>query len=155
MAATKKKAVGRPSKYRPEFAEMARKLCETMNATDIQLAKFFEVDERTITNWKDQHPEFFLSLKRGKEIADEQVEATLFQRAVGYEVDEAKVFCYEGKIVETAVKKHIVPDVTAQIFWLKNRKPQDWRDRMDLTLPPDTVLNLTFGEYQPPAKKKK
>jgi hypothetical protein len=93
------------------------------------LALIFGVGEATIDNWKAQHPEFLGSLKHGKEAADARVERSLYQRATGYSFNSEKIFCNkEGEVTRVPIVEHVPPDVTAQIFWLKNRKPSEWRD---------------------------
>jgi hypothetical protein len=120
---------GRPSEYRPEYAEQAEKLC-LLGATDIQLADFFEVDTRTIHRWKNQYPDFCHSLKVGKAELDQQVERSLYHRAVGFEHEAVKIFTTKSGDVITAPYREIVPpDTTACIFWLKNRKSAEWRDK--------------------------
>lgn len=119
--------MARPSKYKPEFAEQAAKLCK-LGATDAQLADFFEVAVSTINLWKVQHPEFSESIKVPKIEADERVEQSLYRRAVGYEHDEVDLRVVGGELVQTPIRKHYPPDSTAMIFWLKNRKPEDWRE---------------------------
>lgn len=123
---------GRPSKYKPEFAEQAGKLC-FLGATDDQIADFFDVDVRTIYRWKHDHEDFCQSLKTGKDAFDARVERSLFQRAVGYEQDEVKIFMDSktGEPVYAPYRAKIAPDVTACIFWLKNRKPEEWRDKQE------------------------
>ena len=123
---------GRPSKYRPEFCEQAKKLV-ALGATDLQLANFFEVSEQTIYTWKQNYSEFLEALKLSKELCDSQVERSLFQRAMGYSHPEVKVFQSNGEIITHEVIKHYPPDTTAMIFWLKNRNPQEWRDRVEHT----------------------
>lgn len=125
------KRTGRPSKFKPEFVEQAAKLA-ALGATDREVAEFFGVDERTLNRWKHEKPEFCQSLKVGKEAADERVEQSLYRRAVGYTYDSEKVFQFQGKIVRAAVTEHVPPDTTAGIFWLKNRKPDEWRDRQQV-----------------------
>lgn len=122
-------AGGRPSKYKPEFAKQAEKLC-LLGATDQELADFFEVNVLTVHRWKHDHEEFCNSLKSGKESADERVVRSLYQRAVGYEQDEVKIFMPGGasEPVYAPYRAKIAPDVTAAIFWLKNRRSQEWRD---------------------------
>lgn len=126
-------AGGRPTKYRPDFAPQAVKLC-ALGATDQEVADFFEVDVRTIYRWKHDHDEFCQSLKVGKETADERVERSLFQRAVGYEQDEVKIFMPANAAapVYAPYRAKIAPDTTAGIFWLKNRRPEQWRDKQDV-----------------------
>jgi hypothetical protein len=124
---------GRPSKYRPEFSEQARKLCE-LGATDPQLADFFQVSLSTVSLWKTVHRDFSEALKAGKEIADEMVERSLYQRAIGYTHDEDDIRAVSvggnagSEIVITQTRKHYPPDAVAAIFWLKNRRPDRWRD---------------------------
>lgn len=120
-------AGGRPSKYKPEYAEQASKLC-ALGATYRDLAEFFEVAESTISLWKIEHREFSESLKLAKEAADARVEQSLYRRALGYSHDSVHVSNYQGAITMTPIVEHFPPDTTACIFWLKNRKPEEWRD---------------------------
>ena len=120
----------RPSVYQKGYAKQAAKLCE-MGATDAEIAGFFDVDVRTIYRWKHDHDDFCQALKMGKEIADERVERSLYQRAIGYEQDEVKIFMPGGAAepVYAPFTAKIAPDTTAAIFWLKNRRSQEWRDK--------------------------
>lgn len=120
--------IGAPSKYRPEFVEQARKLCR-LGATLRDLGEFFDVSERTINTWISQHEEFQQAVKVGAAAADARVEQSLYRRATGYSFDAVKVFKNKGE-EPTIVPyvENVPPDTTACIFWLKNRKPEDWRD---------------------------
>lgn len=120
-------AGGRPSKYKPEFAAQAAKLCK-LGATDAQLADFFEVAVSTVALWKVQHKAFSDAIKVPKAEADERVVQSLYRRATGYEVDEVDIRVVAGKVVQTELRKHYPPDPTAMIFWLKNRNPDEWRE---------------------------
>lgn len=122
--------MARPSKYRPEFAEQACKLCK-LGLTDKEIAKFFEVSESTLNKWKLEHREFSESLKGGKTLADAEVASKLFHRATGYEHPEDDIRSVGGVIVITPTIKHYPPDTTAAIFWLKNRRPDLWRDKVE------------------------
>lgn len=124
---------GRPSSYRPEFAEQARKLCE-MGATDWDLAQFFEVTTVTIWRWSQVHEEFCNALKAGKEAADERVARSLYHKAIGYSREAVKIMQYEGGVIEAPYVEHTAPDTTAAIFWLKNRRPKEWRDKTDVEM---------------------
>ena len=119
---------GRPSKYKPEYAEQAYKLC-LLGATDKDLADFFETTEQTINAWKQQHPDFLESLKNGKEVADAEVAASLYKRARGYQYEERTI---EGGELTKTVVKEVPPDTGAAMAWLKNRRPQAWRDKQDI-----------------------
>lgn len=121
---------GRPSKYRDEFVEQARKLC-LLGAKDKELASFFEVSEQTLNTWKTEHPAFLESLKAGKELADATIADSLYQRAKGYSHPEDDIRVVGGAIVITPTIKHYPPDSTALIFWLKNRRPDLWRDKRE------------------------
>ena len=97
--------------------------------TDQECADFFDVSINTITGWKEKHPEFMVSLKNWKESADFHVEKSLYERAMGYTHKAVKMFVVGGKIVQQEYLEHYPPDSTALIFWLKNRKPSEWRDK--------------------------
>lgn len=98
--------------------------------TDEQIAHNMGCSVKTLYNWKNKHLPILQALKKGKEIVDIQVENALLKRALGYEYTEEKVEISEKdgkKVVQTV--KHVAPDTTAQIFWLKNRRPEKWRDK--------------------------
>lgn len=98
--------------------------------TDEQISRNMGIGTTTLYRWKDEFEEIRESLKRGKEVVDRQVENALLKRALGYEYEEVKEKFEDGVITErTVTKKEVVPDTTAQIFWLKNRKPDKWRDK--------------------------
>jgi hypothetical protein len=119
---------GKPSTYDERYAGIAQRLCARSGATDLDLADYFQVDVSTIRQWRIKYPEFDRAMKLGKEVPDDRVEASLYQRAVGYTFDSEKIFLHEGVPVRVATREYIPPDVTAQIFWLKNRRPEQWRD---------------------------
>jgi hypothetical protein len=122
--------MARPSKYKPEFVAQAEKLCK-LGATDMEIADFFEVNVATLNRWKAEYPEFCASIKSGKSEADERVERSLFARANGFEHDDTDIRVVDGTVVQTPIRKHYPPDTTAAIFWLKNRRPGDWRDKQE------------------------
>ena len=124
---------GRPTKYRPEFAEQAKKLCK-LGATDLDLAEFFDVTDRTIYRWSQAHHEFCQSLKAGKDEADDRVERSLYMKAVGFEREEVKIFMPAGALepVYAPFTAYHAPDTTAALFWLKNRRPGEWRDKQEI-----------------------
>lgn len=133
MTATRK--VGRPSKYDSINKDQLKKLF-SMGLTDVQVCEFFDIAESTLNEYKNKYPEFSESLKDWKAQADKVVEKCLYQRAIGYQFDEItkENIVIDGKEVEGAerkkvVTKHYAPDVTAQIFWLKNRQPAQWREK--------------------------
>jgi len=128
---------GRPTKYKPEYPEQAKKLC-LLGATDKDLANFFDITEDTITQWKKDYPEFSLSLKAGKDAKDAEVEKRLFERATGYTHKVRKPMSVsdpagQGSHIEIIeYEETIAPDTTSMIFWLKNRQSAKWRDKQEL-----------------------
>ena len=104
-------------------------------ATDKQVAEFYGITEATLTNWKKKDPEFFASLNDWKKQADKDIERSLYERAKGYTHPETKpqwVNDKEGGRWEYAeFNRHYPPDPTSMIFWLKNRQPSKWRDKLD------------------------
>lgn len=103
--------------------------------TDKQIAEKIGVSERTFTDWKSRFPSISSVLKKGKDVVDRQVENALLKRALGYEYEEVSEKFEGGILTERKVtKKQVVPDTTAQIFWLKNRKPSVWRDRAQVDI---------------------
>lgn len=122
---------GRPSSYKPEYAVQAAKLTK-LGATDRDLAEFFQVCQATIDNWKITQSEFLGSLKLGKDESDGAIERSLYNRAKGYSFESEEVFCKDGEVTRVAIVKHVPPDPTSMIFWLKNRKRLEWRDRHEV-----------------------
>lgn len=101
--------------------------------TDEQIAENIGISRSTLSKWKNDHSDISDTLKRGKEVIDRQVENALLKRALGYEYTEiTKELTDAGMQTTKKVTKQVVPDTTAQIFWLKNRKPNEWRDKQDI-----------------------
>ena len=103
-----------------------------------QIAENIGINPATLYDWKKKYPEISEALKKGKEVVDIEVENALLKRALGYEYTETKTeeYLVEGVPVKRVTKtvKEVVPDTTAQIFWLKNRRPGQWRDKHDMEL---------------------
>jgi hypothetical protein len=135
------RARGRPSLYREEFAEQARKLC-LLGATDQELADFFGIDVRTIYDWKRTKPEFSQAIARGKILADAEVAEKLFQRACGYSHSAVKLYRQDdGSVLRVPFTVEHPPDTQAASLWLRNRQPHRWRDRHQVDVAdPGTAL---------------
>ena len=128
------------NKYTTEFPQLVEMyLREGM--TEAQAAKKLSVSVATFETYKNRYPEFLGAIKRGKAPVDFDVENALLKRALGYTYQEKKTVTKitpdgEGTVAEVhTTVKHVHPDVTAQIFWLKNRNQPRWRDikAMELT----------------------
>ena len=120
---------GRPDQYQPDYARQAMAHCK-LGATDSDLANLFECSIGTIHNWLVKHKEFSEAVKTGMmEYFSPRVARSLAQRAIGYAIDVEEVkITKDGDEIRYTVRKHYPPDVTACIFWLKNRDPENWRD---------------------------
>ena len=104
--------------------------------TDEQIADKMKIHVSTLYEWKNSYGEISEALKKGKEVVDRMVENALLKRALGYSYKETtrelivdKDTGKEELKITKIVEKEVVPDTTAQIFWLKNRKPNEWRDK--------------------------
>jgi DNA-binding XRE family transcriptional regulator len=130
-------AGGRPTAFKKEYRDQAIKLCK-LGATNADLADFFGVTTQTICNWKKNNQEFFDAIKTAKQIADDKVQASLYRLATGFEYKAQKPMVVnqgmgEGSEIQLAEYTEMVtPNPTAIIFWLKNRRPAEWRDRQEV-----------------------
>lgn len=101
--------------------------------TDEQLAAKIGITATTLYDWKNKYSVISEALKRGKEVVDVEVENALLKRAMGYEYTETRTETADDGTVKTIVmQKTMPPDTTAQIFWLKNRRPAVWRDKQQV-----------------------
>lgn len=99
---------------------------------DEQIAENIGINPATLYEWKKRYPKISEALKKGKKVVDIQVENALLKRAIGYSYKEIKTEeTADGDRVTTTIKE-VVPDTTAQIFWLKNRRPERWRDKQNI-----------------------
>lgn len=119
--------------------------------TDEQISSNMGITTSTLYVWKNKYSEISEALKRGKEVIDRQVENALLRRALGYKYDEVTI---EGGVETKRVTKEVVPDTTAQIFWLKNRKPDVWRDKKDVGLAGELNTNNPFADLTTEELKK-
>jgi len=138
---------GRPSKYHthvePRLIEIEGWARDGL--TDEQIAYNLGVAYSTFKEYKKKYPDLMATLKKGKEVVDREVENALLKRALGYEYTEEKIEISDDgrKIIQTT--KHVPGDTTAQIFWLKNRKPNEWRDKRDVDIKGNMEINNPFA----------
>lgn len=126
---------GRPSEYRPEYIEHARIMCEE-GLTDKEIADHFGVCRQTLFTWRKNHPEFAAAFKFGKALADDRMERTAFELATGYTTTirkKVKLRDSQGneKIVEVEEELVVPPDAKMLQWLLKNRRPDDWKDKTE------------------------
>ena len=142
-----KKKTGRPSKF-AQLTDLDKSNMEKWyrrGFTDSEVADFLGITQRTIDNWKKDHPEFFQSLKDWKYEADGKVEMSLYERACGYSHPEERLTFRDGEELIVKTTKHYPPDSTSCIFWLKNRKKEEWRDKHDVEHSGD--ISVTVNKF--------
>ncbi|MDN5780528.1 MAG: hypothetical protein L0H23_00655 [Luteimonas sp.] len=158
-AKAKRDVGGRPTKYLAFYAEQARKLA-LLGMTNERMADFFGVALSTLHLWRDAHPEFSDAIKAGKDDADAKVATSLYHSALGggtvTQVQEEEDA--EGNVITKKTVKELPANVTAQIFWLKNRQPQQWRDKVVLEdeTPPEVLAEtaVRFEEIMAKARER-
>lgn len=101
------------------------------------MADFFGIHRATLYRWKLEHQDFCDSIKTAKEVADDRVERSLYQKATGYDITEEqaiklKVEQHKEEVEVVEVRKHVPADTTAAIFWMKNRRSGEWRDKQEV-----------------------
>ena len=112
--------------------------------TDEQIAKNIGINRTTLYDWKKKEVNIADALKKGKEVIDFEVENALLKKALGYTITIKEERLDKDGCIHTLEKDvHIPPDTTAQIFWLKNRKPNNWKDRVETDEDKEAVANAS------------
>ena len=126
--------------------------------TDDQISKNMGINISTLYDWKKKYSEFSDTLKQGKEVVDREVENELHNKAIGFtrivtkpikvkniEYIDGRKASEKETIEYVEEELYFPPDTTAQIFWLKNRKPNEWRDKKDVGVTFDKSLEDFFS----------
>src|SRR6266568_6493174 len=120
---------GRPTLYRPELCEMARRLA-MLGPTDAEIADALNIAVITLSRWKQNYSEFRQAIARGGAQADAKVADRLYVRAFGYEHRAVKIFHHpDTGPVQVPYVEHYPPDTKAALAWLSRRQPEKWRER--------------------------
>ena len=93
-----------------------------------EICKVLGVSRNTFHKWRKENPDIDKAIERGKMVADYKVENALLKNALGYEYTESMI---DAKGNKKLTKKKAPPNVIAQIFWLKNRRPDKWKDQVE------------------------
>lgn len=111
--------------------------------TDEQIAKNIGISRASLYEWKKKEVDIFDALKKGKEVIDFEVENALLKKALGYTItlNKQKV-TKDGDVVDITEEVHVPPDTTAQIFWLKNRKKEQWREKVEVVKTDEDLQNI-------------
>ena len=143
-----------PMKYNKEYHDDWAWSLAVRGCGDKEIAEVMRVSRKTICTWKKQHPSFAAALNEGKDIDDSKIERSLYNSGSGYYVEE------EEKVIEVDLngkqklgdlrtkRRYIPPSVTAQIFWLKNRKKEQWRDVIKTELTGEDGKPVEFQQVQ-------
>ncbi len=116
-------------RYDPDYhPEHAAKFC-LMGATNTKLAQLFEVAESTIEQWLQKHPDFKMAVAEGRDLADADMAHAMFRRGIGWSHRATKIMQYEGDILTKDYTERYPGDVTAQKFWMMNRR--GWKDKSE------------------------
>ena len=140
--------MGRSSSYDKELHPDWAWALAIQGKTDAEMAKSMGIARSTLNKWKNEHDEFRLAIDMGKEPSDAKVEKSLYQRATGYQYTERRVISTIDKNGRPTIERIetnervALPDVTAIIYWLKNRRRKHWKDKWDVEL--DSDKDITF-----------
>lgn len=113
-----------------------------------EIAEKIGINRATLTEWKSTYPQVDIALSEGKQEVDTKVENALLQRALGTTIDEiTEEYDENGKIIKTKkITKKIAPEITAQIYWLKNRQYEKWKDRIDQHTQLDQKIEISLAD---------
>ena len=139
---------GRPTLYKPEYAEHAHNYC-LLGATNDELASFFEVSARTVDDWLKLHPDFAAAVRNGRDAADAAIARKLYQRAMGYDYDTKKIVVCRGEVLKVDHTVHVPAHPGAGMFWLRNRRRHQWMERAR----PEDDSGPTFAELEEAAER--
>ena len=128
-----------PGLYRHQYARIAYKFL-LLGATVEALADLLGVNKDTIYQWAKKHPNFNTAMRGGRDFADANVASRLYARAMGYSHAEEVIKVVDNKIVRVNTVKHYAPDPGAAIFWLKNRQPELWKEKVEIVEKPSIAL---------------
>jgi len=139
---------GRPTKYKEEYDKLAFQMCKEFGSTNKKLGKVFQVDEKTINLWINEHENFCLSVKEGKRAFDTKgIEISLAKRAMGYDTTETTTY-YDGDgvvVKKKVMDKEVPADIGSMKMWLSNRNCKEWQDKQNIDLGGDVNINVNTG----------
>ena len=143
---------GRPTKYNAQFHPKMAKLAAAVGGTNESIATELGISLGTLQTWKEKYPEFLTAINQAKKGPDDIVEESLYRKALGYTKKLKKQIAIPvgngmgSEIQEVTYDQHVPADTTAQIFWLKNRRPEKWRDKVEQHHSGEITLNQMTPE---------
>jgi len=127
------------TKYHSEFVGLAYRHC-LLGATPEDVATLLKVSEQTVYNWMKSHPAFGVAMQEGRAVADAKVASSLYKKATGFTHQATKVFQYQGVPVVVPYIEVVAPDTDAAKFWLTNRQPERWKNKVEVVEAPTIAL---------------
>jgi len=148
-----KKKVGRKPLYTEWITEEGLALVNMWAEDGLigkQIARNMGINHTTLYDWMNKFPELAEVIRRGRKVMDEQVENSLLKRAMGYQYEEDVLEPDEdgNLVVVKRVRKTEAPNTAAQIFWMKNRRPEEWRDKVDIANEHSGTIRIELGEQE-------
>ncbi len=122
---------GRTPSYTPAYCTVAYKFC-LLGATNEDLADVLRVSRNTIGNWLARYPEFKQAMQDGRDVADADVAQALLHKAKGFTHEDVKILQLGGELKPVEYSRYFPPDSQAALFWLRNRRHKQWRERIEL-----------------------
>lgn len=138
-----KHAGGRPTKYNEEFHPPWAEALARNGLNDEEIAKKLNISVATLYNWRTDHKEFLEAIRKGKNDPDDQVERAFFKKAIGFREPAVKIFNNNGTPLIVPYEEYYPPDTAAGFIWMKNRRPDKWKDRQEINLKdesPKTII---------------
>ncbi len=142
----KKNLGGRPAVYDAQKHPSAVREMTAAGRRQEDVAKALGVTVTTLYRWRDDHAEFGEAIKQGWRMRDGGVVDALYHKAVGYSHPDVHIAVSEGRVIKTAIVKHYPPSETAAQFILKNRRPGEWKERVDVSIDAEGLVKLTPEE---------
>lgn len=143
MSEKNKPQLGRPTKYNPQFHPDLVGALAALGLTDEEICKRLKISKPTLYEWEKKYPDFSNSKRENKENPDRAIEGVLFEKATGKFYVTEELLDENGEVVNIR-RKQVPPSDTALIFWLKNRKPADWRDKQEIEHSGGIAVDTTF-----------
>ena len=128
-----------PGKYRPKYAELAYKMAQ-LGTSHKRIAWILEISESTFYEWQERHAGFKIALKAGMDLADANVANSVYRGAVGYSHPHEEIKVIGEEVVRVPTMKHYPPNPHLATFWLKNRQPELWKEKVEIVEKPTIAL---------------